>query len=61
MPSVGSSALKDKCGKSSSICFLKQRKQLFQVYLIYQSNQCKMNTSTKFYNISIGEKAKIVV
>ena len=24
-PFVGSSALKDKCGKSSSVCFLKQR------------------------------------
>ena len=26
-PSVGSSALKDKCSKSSSVCFLKQREQ----------------------------------
>ena len=25
--SVGSSALKDKCSKSSSVCFLKQREQ----------------------------------
>ena len=25
-PFVGSSALKDKCSKSSSVCFLKQRK-----------------------------------
>ena len=31
---------------------------MFRVYLIYQSNQCKMNTSTKFSNISISEKAK---
>ena len=28
---------------------------------MYQSNQCKMNTSTKFCDILISEKAKIVV
>ena len=32
--------------------------QLLQTYLTCQSNQCKMNTSTKFSNISISEKAK---
>ena len=31
---------------------------MLQVYLTYQSNQWKMNTSTKFSNISISEKAK---
>ena len=47
----------DKCSKSSSVCFLKQKnKQLMQVYLTYQSNQWKMNTSTKFSNISTSEK-----
>ena len=29
----------------------KEDKQLLQVYLIYQSNQSKMNTCTKFGNI----------
>ena len=29
-----------------------------QVYLTYQNNQWKMNTSTQFCNISISEKAK---
>ena len=38
-----------------------ENKQLLQVYLIYQSDQCKMNTSAKFSNVSISEKAKIVV
>ena len=57
MPFLGS--LKDKCGKSSSVCFLnKENKQLLQFYLTYQSNQWKMNTSTKLSNISISEKAK---
>ena len=31
---------------------------MLQVHLTYQSNQWKMNTSTKFNNISISEKAK---
>ena len=57
-PSVGSFSLKDKCSKSSTVCFLKQ---LFWVYLIYQSNKCKMNTSAKFCYISLNEKAKIAV
>ena len=35
--------------------------QLVQVYLIYQSSQCKMNVSTKLSNISVNEKVKIVV
>ena len=35
-----------------------ENKQLLQVYLTYQSNQWKMNTSTKFSNISISEKTK---
>ena len=29
---------------------------MFRVYLMYQSNQCKMNTSTNFCNISISKK-----
>ena len=29
-----------------------------QVYLTYQSNEWKMNTSTKFSNISISENTK---
>ena len=36
----------------------KENKQLLQDYLTYQRNQWKMNTSTKFNNISISEKAK---
>ena len=31
---------------------------MLQVYLTYQNNQWKMNTSTKFSNILISEKAK---
>ena len=31
---------------------------MLDVYLIYQSNQSKMNASTKFGNISISDKAK---
>ena len=38
----------------------KSKKEL-QVYLVYQSNQCKMNTSAKFSNISTREKAKFMV
>ena len=40
-------SLKAICRK---LCFKReiQNKQLFRVYLIYQSNQCKINSSTKF-------------
>ena len=31
---------------------------MLRVYLAYQSKQWKMNTFTKFSNISISEKAK---
>ena len=36
----------------------KENKQLLQVYLTHQSNQWKMNTSTKFSDVSISEKAE---
>ena len=34
---------------------------MLQVYLIYQSNQYKMNASTKVGNVSMNEKAKIAI
>ena len=36
----------------------KENKQLLEVFLPSQSNQWKMNISTKFSNVSINEKAK---
>ena len=61
-PFAVSSTLKDKYSKKSRVCFLKQRdKQMLQVCLIYQSNQYKMNSSTRVGNVSMNEKAKITI
>ena len=48
------------CSVSSCVFFLKHR-GLITVYLIYQSNQSKMNTSKNFGNISTSKKAKVVI
>ena len=60
-PFLGTSALKDKCCKISCARSLKktENKKLLQVYLTYQSNQCEMDASTKFSNISIRGKQKL--
>ena len=49
MQFLGNSTIKDR---DSKISFL--NKEDLQVYLIYQSNQPRMNVSTKFGNIWIN-------
>ena len=59
---AGRSSLNGKCGKG--ISFLKKKKmnkQFFEIWLIYPSNQGKVNPETKFSNISVTEKSKLVV